>query len=156
MPNFSNARFNNEFKIAVFSMHTPTSSSSGEQITFAMKGKHLVKEQGTSRRSVRGKQVIVESSSESEQEEVVCEIKSKSTKGLAVDLMHPMQDFLVNLDVTDKENKLWLQKIRLWDYAVLEWERHANNIYAPTQLSSLQKGALGKGTEQEMTVQYFA
>ena len=62
----------------------------------------------------------------------------------------------MNLDVTDKENKLWLQKIRLWDYAVLEWERHANNIYAPTQLSSLQKGALGKGTEQEMTVEYIA
>ena len=119
-------------------MQTSASSSLGEQLTFAMKAKRLVKKQGTSRRSVRGKQVVMESSSESEQDEVVYEPKSKSAKGLEVDLMHPMQDFAMNLDVTDKENnKLWLQKIWLWDYAVLEWERHANNIYAPTQLSSL-------------------
>ena len=89
-------------------MQTSASSSSGEQLTFTMKAPRLVKEQGTSRRSVRGKQVVVESSSESEQEEVVYEPKSKSAKGLAVDLMHPMQDFAVNLDVTNKENKLWL------------------------------------------------
>ena len=88
--NFSITWFNCEFKISVLSMQTPTSSSSGEQLTFAMKAKRLVKEQGTSHCSVRGKQVVVESSSESEQEEVVYEPKSKSAKGLAVDLMHPM------------------------------------------------------------------
>ena len=65
------------------------------------------------------------------------ESKSKSAKGLEIDLMHPMQDFIVNLDMKDAENKLWLQKIRLWEYARLEWEKHANNIYAPTQLVSL-------------------
>ena len=74
---------------------------------------------------------VIDLSSDSEKEDVY-EAKPKSAKGLAVDLMYPMQDFAVNLDVEDAENKLWLKKIRLWDYAMLQWERHSNNIYAPT------------------------
>ena len=144
-----------QFKIVAPFMQSPTSSESTEHTEFAMKTQRVVKEQGTSRRSARGKQVIVESSSESEQQEEVYETKSKSTKGLATDLMHPMQDFTVSLDMKDAENKLWLQKIRLWDYAKIEWERHANNIYAPTQLISLQKGTRMSGTEQEMSVDFF-
>lgn len=115
-------------------MHSPSSSHSSEDTEFAMKTQRLPKEQAKSRRSVRGKQVIeqvVDSSSDSEQEEVY-EAKPKSGKGLAADLMYSMHDFVVNLDVEDGENKLWLKKIRLWDYAMLEWERHSNNIYAPT------------------------
>ena len=45
------------------------------------------------------------SSSESDLEEVY-EVKPKSLKGLAVDLMYPMQNFLVNLNLEDEANKL--------------------------------------------------
>lgn len=98
---------------------------------------------------------VVDSTSDSDQEEVY-EARPKSLKGLAVDLMYPIQDFSVDLNLEDAANKLWLKKIRLWEYANLQWEKHRNNIYAPTQLASLQKGTLMVGIEHEMTVSYFA
>ncbi|MCO5615024.1 hypothetical protein L7F22_069312 [Adiantum nelumboides] len=139
-------------------MHSSTPKQKQAVFEFAMKTQRSTKEQGISRRSARTKPVVereVESHSDSTEEEIY-EVKSKGLRGLAADLMFPMQDFVVTIDLQDNVNKLWLQKLRLWNFACLEWERHRNNIYAPTQLLSLKKGQMMLGAEQELTVAYFA
>ncbi|MCO5595853.1 hypothetical protein L7F22_049904 [Adiantum nelumboides] len=112
-------------------MHSSTPEQKQAVSEFAMKTQRSTKEQGISRRSARIKPVVereVESHSDSTEEEIY----------------------------EDNVNKMWLQKLRLWNFACLEWERHRNNIYAPTQLLSLKKGQMMLGAEQELTVAYFA
>ena len=74
------------------------------------------------RRSTRGKALSQRDDTESSSnEEELYELKPRKAKNLAMDLMHPLQDFQTHLDVTTEQNRKWLQDIGLaavWGFAM--------------------------------------
>ena len=108
-------------------------------------------------RLTRGKALSQKDETESSSnDEELYELKPRKAKNLAMDLMHPMQDFQTHLDVTIEQNQKWLQDIGLQQFANLPWETYAQNIYAPTQLSFLQNSEQISGKEVEITAAFFA
>lgn len=83
-------------------------------------------------------------------------MKPRQAKNLANELMYPMLDFQTNMDIYADVNRLWLGKLGLWDFASLQWDQYAQNIYAPTQLTMLQNSEAVIGKEREITPAFFA
>ena len=70
------------------------------------------------RQSLRGKLVAVSIDSDlSSDEEETYEMKPKAMKTLATNLMHPMIDFQMHLNVETVENIGWLKELGLHDFA---------------------------------------
>ena len=68
----------------------------------------------------------------SSDEEETYKMKLKAMMMIAIDLMHPMIDFQMHLNVETMENIHWLKELGLYDFAQLPWEKYTQNIYGPT------------------------
>ena len=64
----------------------------------------------------------------SSNEEETYEMKPRAMKTLATDLMYPMIDFQMHLNVETADNIAWLRELGLHDFAQLPWERYAQNM----------------------------
>lgn len=122
----------------------------------ATSAEEKIKEVNLVRRSSRAKSMVQRQDSDSSLEAKGYDFKARSMKNLVNDLMYPLMDFQVKLDLELKENQKWLDLLGLEEYANFPWANHLQNIFSPKQVGLLQVAEAITGKEQEFTLAFFS